>query len=102
MKALFTRFVSDDQGQDLIEYGLLVDTAEAGAFARRAQDIHAFVLAHPRLAAALAPEAYVVARVLRKHQPRLPDGVAVFRTKEIGEESLLFLRYDLARTRPET
>jgi 16S rRNA (guanine966-N2)-methyltransferase len=59
-------------------------------------------LAHPRLAAALAPEAFVVARVLTKHQPRLPDGVAVFRAKEIGEETLLFLRYDLARTRPET
>jgi len=33
----------------LLEYGLLVDTAEAGAFARRAQDIHAFLLAHPQL-----------------------------------------------------
>jgi len=54
-------------------------------------------LAHPRLAVALAPEAYVVARVLRKHQPRLPDGVDVFRAKEIGEESLLFLRYDGVR-----
>ena len=54
-------------------------------------------LAHPRLAAALAPEAYVVARVLRKHQPRLPDGVAVRRVKESGEESLLFLRYDGVR-----
>ena len=59
-------------------------------------------LAHPRLAGALAPEAYVVARVLRKHQPRLPEGARVLRVKEIGEETLLFLRYDLARTRPET
>jgi len=59
-------------------------------------------LAHPRLAAALAPEAYVVARVLRKHQPRLPAGAHVVRVKEIGEETLLFLRYDLARTRPAT
>ena len=54
-------------------------------------------LAHPRLRTALAPEAYVVARVLRKHQPRLPDAVNVFRAKEIGEESLLFLRYDGGR-----
>jgi 16S rRNA (guanine966-N2)-methyltransferase len=59
-------------------------------------------LAHPRFASALAPEAFVVARVLRKHQPRLPGGVAVFRAKAIGEETLLFLRYDLATTRPET
>jgi 16S rRNA (guanine966-N2)-methyltransferase len=59
-------------------------------------------LAHPRLASALAPEAYVVARMLRKHQPRLPEGAHAFRIKEIGEETLLFLRYDLARTRPET
>ena len=51
-------------------------------------------LAHPRLAAALAPEAYVVARVLRKHQPRVPAGARVLRVKQIGEESLLFLRYD--------
>jgi 16S rRNA (guanine966-N2)-methyltransferase len=54
-------------------------------------------LAHPRLAAALAPDAYVVARVLRKHKPRLPMGASVFRAKEIGEESLLFLRYDGGR-----
>ena len=58
-------------------------------------------LAHPRLAAALAPEADVVARVLRKHGPRVPAGARVQRVKEIGEEALLFLRYDLARTRPE-
>ncbi len=51
-------------------------------------------LAHPRLAGALAPEAYVVARVLRKHQPRVPGGARVLRVKEIGEETLLFLRYD--------
>jgi 16S rRNA (guanine966-N2)-methyltransferase len=54
-------------------------------------------LAHPRLAAALAPEAWVVARVLKKHQPRLPDGARVLRVKEIGQESLLFLRYDGTR-----
>jgi len=51
-------------------------------------------LAHPRLAAALAPDADVVARVFRKHQPRVPAGARVQRVKEIGEETLLFLRYD--------
>ena len=59
-------------------------------------------LAHPRLTAALAPEAYVVARVLRKHQPRVPAAARVLRVKQIGEETLLFLRYDPARTRPAT
>jgi 16S rRNA (guanine966-N2)-methyltransferase len=54
-------------------------------------------LAHPRFAGALAPEALVVARVLRKHQPRLPEGAHVTRAKEIGEETLLFLRYDGGR-----
>jgi 16S rRNA G966 N2-methylase RsmD len=54
-------------------------------------------LAHSRLARALAPEAYVVARVLRKHQPRVPEGARVLRVKEIGEETLLFLRYDGVR-----
>jgi len=39
---------------------------------------------------------------MKKHQPRLPDGASVARAKEIGEETLLFLRYDLARTRPKT
>lgn len=51
------------------------------------------VLAHPALGAALAPEATVVARILRKHPPALPAGVHVARTKEIGEEDLLFLGY---------
>ena len=54
-------------------------------------------LAHPHLAGALAPEADVVARVLRKHQPRVPEGARVLRVKEIGEETLLFLRYDGGR-----
>ena len=31
MKALFTRFVREDSGQDLIEYGLLVGIITAGA-----------------------------------------------------------------------
>jgi 16S rRNA (guanine966-N2)-methyltransferase len=51
-------------------------------------------LAHPRFADALAPEAYVVARVLKKHPPRVPAPARVLRVKEIGEERLLFLRYD--------
>jgi 16S rRNA (guanine966-N2)-methyltransferase len=54
-------------------------------------------LAHPRLAGALAPDAHVVARVLRKHRPRVPEGARVLRVKEIGEETLLFLRYDGVR-----
>jgi 16S rRNA (guanine966-N2)-methyltransferase len=54
-------------------------------------------LAHPRLAAALVPDATVVARVHKKHQPRLPEGSRVQRVKDIGEESLLFLRYDGGR-----
>jgi 16S rRNA (guanine966-N2)-methyltransferase len=58
-------------------------------------------LARPRLAAALAPEAQVIARVMKKYQPRLPAGTRVARVKEIGEETLLFLRYDPASTRPE-
>lgn len=54
-------------------------------------------LAHPRFVSALAPEASIVARVLKKHQPRLPDRARVLRVKEIGEETLLFLRYDDGR-----
>ena len=50
-------------------------------------------LAHPNLASALAPDATVVARVLRKHPPTLPERMQVTRTKQIGEEDLLFLRY---------
>jgi 16S rRNA (guanine966-N2)-methyltransferase len=50
-------------------------------------------IAHPNLAVALAPDATVVARVLRKHPPVTPDNVTVARTKQIGEEDLLFLRY---------
>ena len=54
-------------------------------------------LAHPRLAGALAPDASLVARVHKKHQPRVPEGARVQRVKDIGEESLLFLRYDGTR-----
>jgi 16S rRNA (guanine966-N2)-methyltransferase len=51
-------------------------------------------LAHPRFRPALAPEGLVVARVMKKYQPRLPAGARVQRVKQIGEETLLFLRYD--------
>ena len=50
-------------------------------------------LAHPNLRRALAPNAIVVARVLRKHPPVLPAFAQLFRTRRIGEEDLLFLRY---------
>lgn len=33
MKALFNRFVRDEAGQDLIEYGLLIGIITAGAIA---------------------------------------------------------------------
>ena len=56
-------------------------------------------LAHPGLHDALAPEAIVVARALRKHPPAIPDGARLAREKRIGEESLLFLRYDAAENR---
>lgn len=54
-------------------------------------------LAHPRLAGMLAPNATLVARVHKKHQPRLPEAARVQRVKDIGEESLLLLRYDGGR-----
>jgi 16S rRNA (guanine966-N2)-methyltransferase len=54
-------------------------------------------LAHPQLATALAPGAIVIARVLRKHPPALPTSAGLVRTKQIGEEDLLFLRYSDAR-----
>ena len=50
-------------------------------------------LAHPSLAAALSPGATVVARVLRKHPPTPPAAANVVRTKSVGEEDLVFLRY---------
>ncbi|MDE3100819.1 MAG: 16S rRNA (guanine(966)-N(2))-methyltransferase RsmD [Chloroflexota bacterium] len=54
-------------------------------------------LRHPGLRAALAPDALVVARALRKHPPAVPEGATALRTKEIGEEVLVFLRYDASR-----
>jgi 16S rRNA (guanine966-N2)-methyltransferase len=50
-------------------------------------------LAHPGLAAALPAGAVVVARFHRKHPPTPPPTASVMRAKEIGEETLLFLRY---------
>jgi len=54
-------------------------------------------LAHPGLREALGSEAVVVARVLRKHPPEIPAHARIERDKRIGEESLLFLRYDADR-----
>lgn len=45
---------------------------------------------------ALAKDAIVVARALKKHPPRVPETARTVRTKELGEEVLLFLRYDAA------
>jgi 16S rRNA (guanine966-N2)-methyltransferase len=53
----------------------------------------AATLGHPGLRAALAPDAVVVARFLRKHPPVLPREAVPFRVKEIGEENIVFLRY---------
>lgn len=50
-------------------------------------------LAHPGLARSLAPDALVVYRIIRKHPAAIPPAATVERTKEIGEESLVFLRY---------
>ncbi len=56
-------------------------------------------LRHPMLATALAPEALVVARVLRKHPPALPPTAQLVRVKEIGEERMLFVRYGASEAR---
>jgi 16S rRNA (guanine966-N2)-methyltransferase len=54
-------------------------------------------IGHDALRAALADDALVVARYHRKHAPAPPTRGRVVRMKEIGEETLLFLRYsDLA------
>jgi 16S rRNA (guanine966-N2)-methyltransferase len=50
-------------------------------------------LSHPGLAAALPRGALVVTRFHRKHPHSAPAHARVVRTKEIGEETLLFLRY---------
>ena len=58
-------------------------------------------LGHEGLRAAVAPGGIVVARAHGKHLPALPTLLRAARVKEIGEENLLFLRYGLARRRPE-
>jgi 16S rRNA (guanine966-N2)-methyltransferase len=50
-------------------------------------------IAHPGLERALAPGATAVLRVLRKHPPGIPPRAEVTRTKRLGEEDLIFLRY---------
>ncbi len=52
-------------------------------------------LSHQSLAAALATDATVIARVLRKHPPTPPANAHVVRTKQIGEEDIVFLRYSV-------
>lgn len=50
-------------------------------------------LAHAGLRATLASDGLVVTRSLRKHAPTPPAEARVVRVKDIGEETLLFLRY---------
>jgi len=59
-------------------------------------------LGHDGLRSAVAPDGLLVARAHGKHLPAVPPFVHIARVKEIGEEKLLFLRYGLARRRPET
>lgn len=54
-------------------------------------------LAHPRFAAALSVRATVVARAHRKHVPAIPGGARLVRQKEVGEDTLLFVRFGQAR-----
>src|SRR5216117_1512834 len=58
-------------------------------------------LGHDALRSAVAPGGLVVMRAHGKHVPSVPASVHITRVKEIGEEKLLFLRYGLARRRPE-
>ena len=59
-------------------------------------DLLTATLAHEGLRASLASDALVVARVLKKHRPGIPSAARIERDKAIGEETLLFLRYDAA------
>ncbi len=52
------------------------------------------VLARLPIAGALASGAIVVARSLKKHRPVMPPAARAYRTRDVGEEVLLFLRYD--------
>lgn len=56
-------------------------------------------LGHTGLRSSLSPDGIVVARSLRKHRPALPEGARAERIKEIGEETVMFLRYDPPRDR---
>jgi 16S rRNA (guanine(966)-N(2))-methyltransferase RsmD len=58
-------------------------------------------LGHEALRAAVAPGGLIVARAHGKHVPAVPASTHIARVKEIGEEKLLFLRYGLARRRPD-
>jgi len=58
-------------------------------------------LGHDALRSAVAPGGLIVMRAHGKHVPAVPASVHIARVKEIGEEKLLFLRYGLARRRPE-
>jgi len=51
-------------------------------------------LRESHLRAALAADALVVARVLKKHLPELPPTTRLVRRTDIGEEAILFLKYD--------
>ena len=57
-------------------------------------DVLERVLAHPGLRRALAPGGLVVARSLLKHPPTPPERARVEREKKIGQETVVFLRYD--------
>jgi 16S rRNA (guanine966-N2)-methyltransferase len=59
-------------------------------------DVLSATLAHPGLRSALTPGALVVHRIMRKHPAAIPIGATVERTKVIGEEALVFLRYATA------
>jgi 16S rRNA (guanine966-N2)-methyltransferase len=50
-------------------------------------------LGHDALRAAMSPDGLVVMRAHSKHVPTVPATTRLARVKEIGEETLLFLRY---------
>jgi 16S rRNA (guanine966-N2)-methyltransferase len=54
------------------------------------------VLVQLPAARALGTDALVVARALKKHRPSIAAPARVVREKELGEEVLLFIRYDAA------
>ena len=83
-----------------------VVTSEVGAFLGRASgpfdlvfvdppfaDVAGMEAALARVGALLAADGLVVARALRKGRPALPHDAGLAREREIGEETLMFLRY---------